>query len=49
MIDATRAVLRTEPLRNAAERAGMLQDDGVVAVIALVENDAIALAEQQIG
>src|SRR5262249_53781679 len=49
---SARAIQRAEPLRHdalAAERAGMLVDDGAVIVIVPIERDAISLLVQQIG
>ena len=52
VIDAARAVVRTEPLRDhalTAERACLFEDDSAGAVIVLLEDDAVTLPKQQIG
>jgi hypothetical protein len=52
MIDAARAVVRAESLRDnafAAERARLLEYDGAVTVIVLVEDNAVTVPLQQTG
>ena len=52
VVDASRPIVRTEPLRHdafAAERRGVLEDDPAVALEMLVEGDPVADAAQEFG